>query len=361
MKRPPQIPISDSDWQRTPTAVQVLLVSSSERVGLLEQVVEQQAARVASLEEELARRKGRSRRECPGRLVAIGRFLFAAHRRLPTPILGALSGRAARARRTRPLVGTRWRTPGQAEYVPRMRAPVEGDDPHGKLRAEVIEYQVHTLRCAHCDRLTAAGWPEGVSRHTLPSVQAWVSLLAGAYRLSKRNIRALLSDAFGLKVSLGTVSRLEQEVARPWRLRSGGARLRSPTGHRQRTDRLAATPRQAWLWTAVTDGVTVAPAGERRGRCITGGGPDRYGLRASAAWTPASLRATAARLRGVRGPPERVGHHLLDRSEQLFTWWHQVREVSRARFQDHIDDLCLRFRFHLCYGQRFADAKTAAT
>ena len=44
-------------------------------------------------------------------------------------------------------------------------------------------------------------------------MQAWVSLLAGAYRLSKRNIRALLSDAFGLKVSLGTVSRLEQEVA----------------------------------------------------------------------------------------------------------------------------------------------------
>ena len=50
-------------------------------------------------------------------------------------------------------------------------------------------------------------------------------------------------------------------------------------------------------------------------------------------------------------------------SEQLFTWWHQVRDgtLSRARFQDHIDDLCLRFRFHLCYGQRFADAKTAAT
>ncbi len=63
------------------------------------------------------------------------------------------------------------------------------------------------------------------------------------------------------------------------------------------------------------------------------------------------------------GEAGRVGHHLLDRSEQLFTWWHQVRDgtLSRARFQDYIDDLCLRFRFHLCYGQQFADAKTAAT
>ena len=53
-----------------------------------------------------------------------------------------------------------------------------------------------------------------MSRHTFgPSVQAWVGLLAEAYRMSKRNIRALLSDAFGLEVSLGTVSRLEQEVA----------------------------------------------------------------------------------------------------------------------------------------------------
>ena len=37
--------------------------------------------------------------------------------------------------------------------------------------------------------------------------------MAGAYRLSKRNIRALLCDAFGLEVALGTISQLEQEVS----------------------------------------------------------------------------------------------------------------------------------------------------
>ena len=69
----------------------------------------------------------------------------------------------------------------------------------------------------------------------------------------------------------------------------------------------------------------------------------------------AHLRRAFEEFVGRGGEAERVGHHLLDRSEQLFTWWHQVRDgtLSRARFQDHIDDLCLRFRFHLCYGQRF--------
>ena len=95
------------------------------------------------------------------------------------------------------------------------------------MQAQIIEYQLHTLRCRHCDRLTEAGWPEGVSRHTFgPSVQAWVGLLAGAYRLSKRNIRALLSDAFGLEVSLVRSADWNRRWPRPWRVRS---RRRAPS------------------------------------------------------------------------------------------------------------------------------------
>ena len=98
-----------------------------------------------------------------------------------------------------------------------------GDDPHPRrhqevvippVRAQILEYRLHTLRCGHCGLVTEADWPAGVSRHTFgPSVQAWVSLLAGAYRMSKRNIVTLLADAFGVRLSVGTVSRLEQEVS----------------------------------------------------------------------------------------------------------------------------------------------------
>ena len=394
MKRPPQIPISDSDWQRTPTAVQVLVVSSSERVGQLEQVVEQQAARVASLEEELARRKGRSRR---GARAASSQSGASSSPRTDASRRRS-SGRSPGGQPGHEGHGRSWVSVEQVDELIPVKPSnchgcghrLTGDDPHPQrhqevvlppLRAEVIEYQVHTLRCAHCDRLTAAGWPEGVSRHTFgPSVQAWVSLLAGAYRLSKRNIRALLSDAFGLKVSLGTVSRLEQEVAaalagaveeaRAFVRRQGIVNV-DETGWRQGRAK-------AWLWTAVTDGVTVFSIRPSRGRDgvdeMLGAdnravvGSDRYSAyahlplgRRQVCW--AHLRRAFEEFVARGGEAERVGHHLLDRSEQLFTWWHQVRDgtLSRARFQDHIDDLCLRFRFHLCYGQRFADAKTAAT
>ena len=249
------------------------------------------------------------------------------------------------------------------------------------MRAEVIEYQLHTLRCGHCDRLTEAGWPEGVSRHTFgPSVQAWVGLLAGAYRLSKRNIRALLSDAFGLKMSLGTVSRLEREVAaalaapveeaRAFVRRQGLVNV-DETGWRQRRAK-------AWLWTAVTAGVTVFAMRPSRGRDgveeLLGAdtravvGSDRYSAyghlprrRRQVCW--AHLRRAFEEFAARGGEAAWVGQRLLDASDQMFTWWHQVRDgtLSRARFQDDIDDLGVRVRFHLWYGQRFADAKTAAT
>ena len=379
MKRPPESTISESDLRQ--------------RIVQLERIVEQQTARIAELERELARRKGRSRR---GARAASSESGASSSPR--TDASGRRSSRSPGGQPGHEGHGRSWVSVEQVdELIPvkpsnchRCGHPLTGDDPHPQrhqevvippLRAEVIEYQLHTLRCAHCDRLTEAGWPEGVSRHTFgPSVQAWVGLLAGAYRLSKRNIRALLSDAFGLKVSLGTVSRLEREVAaalagaveeaRAFVRRQGIVNV-DETGWRQRRAK-------AWLWTAVTAGVSVFAIRPSRGRDgvdeVLGVdnravvGSDRYSAyghlplrRRQVCW--AHLRRAFEEFVARGGEAERVGHHLLDRSEQLFTWWHQVRDgtLSRARFQDYIDDLCLRFRFHLCYGQRFADAKTAAT
>ena len=77
----------------------------------------------------------------------------------------------------------------------------------------VTEYRLHTLRCGHCELLTEAEWPAGVPRSPFgASVHAWVGLLSGGYRQSKRNVRALLADAFRVALSPGTVCRLEHTV-----------------------------------------------------------------------------------------------------------------------------------------------------
>ena len=249
------------------------------------------------------------------------------------------------------------------------------------VQAQIIEYPLHTLRCRHCDRLTGVGWPEGVSRHTFgPSVQAWVGLLAGAYRLSKRNIRALLSDAFGVEVSVGTVSRLEQEVAaalaRPIEearafVRRQGIVNVDETGWRQRRAK-------AWLWTAVTAGVTVFAIRPSRGRDgvedVLGPhstaivGSDRFSAyghlsprRRQVCW--AHLRRTFEEFVARGGEAAWVGQRLWDASEQLFTWWHRVRDgtLQRSSFQVYVSGLRGSFRYYLGYGQQFADAHTAAT
>ncbi len=266
MKRPPESAISASDLRK--------------RIAQLEQIVEQLTARLAELEQELARRKGRSRRGAASSESGASSSprTDASRRRSSGRSPGAQPGHEGPGRSWVTVEQVDERIPVKPSQCHGCGHPLTGDDPHPQrhqevvlpaLRAEVIEYQLHTLRCAHCDRLTEAGWPEGVSRHTFgPSVQAWVGLLAGAYRMSKRNIQSLLSDAFGLEVSLGTVSRLQQEVAAALAGAVEEARAfvrRQPivnvdeTGWRQRRAK-------AWLWTAVTEGVTVFAIRKGRGR-----------------------------------------------------------------------------------------------
>ena len=321
MKRPPQTAVSESELRT--------------RIVQLEQVVEQQAARIAELEQELARRQGRS--GGGAKAAASGSGASSSPRSESSASRRRSSGRSPGAQPGHEGHGRSWVSVEEVDQLIPVKPSqcrqcghtLTGHDPHPQrhqevvippLRAQVIEYQLHTLRCRHCERLTAADWPEGVSRHTYgPSVQAWVGLLAGTYRMSKRNIVKLLSDAFGVEVSLGTVSRLEQEVAaalahpveeaRAFVRRQGIVNV-DETGWRERRAK-------AWLWTAVTEGVTVFEIRKSRGRDgvdeVLGAdtkaivGSDRYSAYGHLPpATPASvLGSSAARLRGVRGPGRR--------------------------------------------------------
>lgn len=47
----------------------------------------------------------------------------------------------------------------------------------------------------------------------MPRLLAVIALLSGAYRLSKRQIQALLSDLLGIGIGLGSISTVEQSVS----------------------------------------------------------------------------------------------------------------------------------------------------
>lgn len=157
--------ISDSDWRRTPQAVQALVVNlldAMERVAHLEQVVEQQAARIASLETKLARRKGRG---SGGARASSSESASQASRRSGKRRSSGRSpgGQPGHEGHGRSLVSVEQvdELPIKPSTCRRCGQALCGDDPHPlrhqevvipPVRTQVIEYQFHTLRCRHCSR-----------------------------------------------------------------------------------------------------------------------------------------------------------------------------------------------------------------
>jgi transposase len=250
-----------------------------------------------------------------------------------------------------------------------------------RVQPWVTEYRLHALRCPHCDILTESELPEGVP-HTAfgATVHGWVGLLSGGFRHSTRNVKALLSDAFGLEVAEGTVWQLEQRVsdavAAPVEEAQAHVQQQSAVNVDETSFREGKLVK--WLWTAVTDKVTVFAIRLSRGRDVVREllgepgaavvGSDRYvaygdlptALR-QICWAHVIRNWEAFLERG--GTATRVGEALLEHAHKLFTWWHRVRDgtLQLSSFQTYVAGLRQEIRLDLWYGQFLADDKTAAT
>jgi len=270
------------------------------------------------------------------------------------------------------------------------QAPLAGDDPKPwrpqvieipPIKPVVTEYQWHQLACPSCAATTRAPWPAGVPSGTYgPRVQAMVALCTGAYRLSKRTTQQAMEEVFGVPMSVGTISPLEQatteavaapvEAARTYVQAQEVAHL-DETSWRQGDKR-------AWLWVAVTSWVTVFVVrlsrggqaarellGERfSGLLVT----DRY---SAYNWYPvrwrqlcwAHLLRDFEAMRDRGGCSAEIGNALLAQAHQMFTWWHRVREgtLKRATFRSYMTPLRREVERLLEAGSRCGVPKTAGT
>jgi transposase len=277
--------------------------------------------------------------------------------------------------------------PTQCTYC---QAPLSGNDPKPwrhqvleipPIKPVVTEYQWHQLVCPACGERTRAPWPAGVPSGTYgPRVQAAVALYTGAYRLSKRTTQRAMAEVFGVPMSVGTISQLEQatteavaapvEEARTYVHEQAVAHL-DETSWRQGDKR-------AWLWVAVTSWVTVFVVrmsrggqvarellGERfAGILVT----DRY---SAYNWYPvrwrqlcwAHLLRDFEAMRGRGGASEEIGKALLAQAHQMFTWWHRVREgtLQRSTFRSYMTPLRREVERLLEAGRRCGVSKTAGT
>src|SRR4051812_10225998 len=123
------------------------------------------------------------------------------------------------------------------------------------IEPEVHEYRLHRLPCPHCNTVTCGVLPDGVPRTSFGfRLHAALSVLTGAYRLSKRQVAQLCSDLLGLTISIGMIAKLERVTAavleRPVaeqaeRVKSAEAAHIDETGWRE-------SHLKAWLWVVVT-------------------------------------------------------------------------------------------------------------
>ena len=379
MEKPATLPLTDADWQQTPITVQALIVA-------LWDEVQQLRSEVVSLREQVQQTSHNSSRPPSSDPPSTP----ARKRGGSGRSAGGQPGHKGRGRTLLPIE--------QVDHVIALKPStctscggiLAGDDAHPQrhqvtevppVRAQVTEYQVHTLRCPHCQGLSQADAPEGVFDSAFgPRVHALVSLLSGAYRLSKRQIQTLLWDGFGVEMAVGTVSHLEQTLSQALAqpvdaavayVRRQPVKNVDETGWRQQR-------RRAWLWTAVTTWVSVFAIRYSRGskvvRDLLGEdlegviGSDRYSAysflplkQRQICW--AHLRRDFQKMIDRGGASKDIGQVLLALTDQMFTWWHRVRDgtLKRSSFQTYLVDHKARMYLYLWRGSQCAHAKTART
>jgi len=81
----------------------------------------------------------------------------------------------------------------------------------------VTEHQCFGGTCPCCRRKTVAALPQEVPTGQMgPRLIAWIALMSGHFRMSTRNIQALLAMQWGLQFGTGAISEAQESVAVVW-------------------------------------------------------------------------------------------------------------------------------------------------
>jgi transposase len=89
------------------------------------------------------------------------------------------------------------------------------------IRPLIFQYELVRLRCPCCGRPRLADLPAGVSWSAFAArLDAHIATLAGVYRLSRRQVREVVENVFGIPISVGAVDaaimRMSAILKDPW-------------------------------------------------------------------------------------------------------------------------------------------------
>jgi transposase len=343
-------------WERTPPEAQAYIRTLEARVAALEVTVQQLREQL----DQTSRTSSRPPSSDPPQALAKRPRRESTGRRP-----GGQPGHEGHARGLVPIEQVDVVVPVKPERCRRCQQSLQGEDlqPQRQQVTEippvtpvVTEYQLHQRVCSACGEVTRAEVPPGVPTGGFgPRVQAIAALCTGAYHLSKRTTQSVLEDLFGVALSLGTLANLEQAtvqaVAEPMAearryVQQQPAAYLDETGWRE-------GPQRAWLWTAVTAGVTVFVVRLSRGSKVAQEllGERFWGWLVTDRWSAYSWYPTWRRqlcwahlLRDIEamiargGHSREIGEALQAQAHQMFHWWHRVRDgtLAHASFETYM-------------------------
>jgi len=245
------------------------------------------------------------------------------------------------------------RTLCEQDPTPRIHQVVEVPP----LVPQVTEYRCHQVRCPDCRALTRAPLPEGVSASAFgPRLCALLSICTGKYHLSKRLCEELLWDFLGVKLSLGSVCRLEQTtslaLAAPVAeamesIRTAQVVHQDETSWRQEN-------RKAWLWVACTQATTVFLIAWRRSQAVCKQmiGESFSGTLVSDRWSAylwlkdaqrqlcwSHLKRDFEELEAAGGDGARLAQAVGVQIRKLFHLWHRARDQTAWAFANKMQNI----------------------
>jgi transposase len=267
-------------------------------------------------------------------------------------------GQPGHPKHSRPLLPPDQIVELQADACGGCGAPLSGDDPAPLIhqvieippppKPEVTEYRRHRRCCPQCQHITCPPLPADARCGSGPRVQAIAALLSGGYRLGKRGVSRLLSDLFGVPISPAAVCKLQHRTASALEPVVAHAHV---VGRNANVDETVWVEgrKTIWLWTAVTQWVTVFLLRPSRSRAVLDelipGTPglmttDRYAVYEhldkkmhQVCWAHLRRDFQAMIDRKDEGSP--IGEGLLGCADRLLENWKRVRDgtLSRETFQ----------------------------
>jgi transposase len=335
-------------WERIPPEAQAYIRALEARVAALEATVEQLREQL----QQTSRTSSRPPSSDPPQALA-----QRPRRKPPGRRPGGQPGHEGHARALVPVEQVAMVIPVKPERCWRCQQPLQGEDRQPQrhqvteippMQPVVTEYQLHQLVCAACGAATRAEVPAEVPTGGFgPRLQAITALCTGAYHLSKRTTQTMLEDLFGVSLGLGTIANLEQATVRAVAEPVAEARAYVPqqpaayldeTGWREGRQR-------AWLWTAVTAGVTVFVVRLSRSAAVAHEllGEHFWGYLVTDRWSAytwyptwrrqvcwAHLRRDIEAMIARGGRSREIGAALQAQVGQMFQWWHRGRDRTLA-------------------------------